>query len=328
MGLRFSAFALMTTDKCNARCAHCYGDYGPRGKSRFPMAEAFRLIDQAALIECIDRNFVAAGGEAFLFYDDLLVLVRHAAAAGFKPSITTNGFWGKPYDRRAKAWIKKLKAAGLVKLEVSIDSFHQKHIPIEAPRNVIRAARECGLETIMLRCEVTEHTTLRDSLQSLSIDDLVYTVLVSSPVVPMGRATQEIPADEVFLESAHPRGCCEDALTLTVTVQGDVYPCCAGSELCPPLLLGNIAREPLAAIVNRAHSNIVLRTLVSTGPARLSALIEDSNLNDLLLPAYTNACHLCYHIFSHPQLAAQVASKIEARQLAALKAITLELAGD
>jgi MoaA/NifB/PqqE/SkfB family radical SAM enzyme len=326
MGLRFSAFALMLTDKCNARCAHCYGDYGPKGNSRLPISEAIELIDQAAPIECIERNFVAAGGETFLFFDDLVCVVQYAANRGFKPSITTNAFWGKPYER-AWSWMKRLKEAGLVKLEISADSFHQKHIPIEAPRNVIRAAKECGLETVMLRCQVTENTTLRDALQNLGIGDLANTIVVSSPVVPMGRAEQEISADEVFLESAYPRGCCEDALTLTITVQGDVFPCCAGSELCPPLCLGNVTRESLATIVNRAHSNIMLRTLASVGPARLSALIEESNLNHLLLPAYTNACHLCYHIFSQLELAEYVVSKIEARQIAALKAIASKVSG-
>lgn len=326
MGLRFSAFALMSTDKCNARCAHCYGAYDARGNFRFPISKAIELIDEAASIESIERNFVAAGGEAFLFFDDLLCVVQYAASRGFKPSITTNAFWGKPYER-ARSWIRKLQEAGLVKLEISVDSFHQQYIPIEAPRNVIRAAKECGLETVMLRCQVTEKTTLGNALQNLAIGDLVNTIVVSSPVVPMGRAEQEISADEIFLESAHPRGCCEDALTLTVTVQGDVYPCCAGSELCPALCLGSIARESLATIVNRAHSNIVLRTLVSVGPARLSALIEESNLSHLLLPAYTNACHLCYHIFSQPQLAEYVASKIEARQIAALKAIASKMSG-
>jgi organic radical activating enzyme len=317
MGLRFNGLALVLTNKCNARCAHCYGNYGPSGRSRLPIDQAISLLDQALTIECVGREFVLAGGEVFLFYDDVLTLVRYAASQGFRPSITTNGFWGNDLQR-AYSWMKQLKDAGLVKLEISVDPFHQEYIPVSAPRNVIRAAKRCGLETIMLRCQVTKQARLDRILADFDVLDLANTIIVSSPVVPMGRAEQEIPMETIFTESASPLGCCVDALILTVTVEGDVFPCCAGSELCPPLRLGNISEETLCAIVKRAQGNFVLRTLATIGPNRLAELLRQGNLGYLLLPGYTNACHLCYHIFSHPQLSAYVVSCLDARAAAVL----------
>ena len=310
--MQFLGIAVVMNDKCNAHCAHCFGDYGPR-KSRLLPSEAIRsLIDQAKDIRAVGREFAVAGGEVFLYWDRLLDVVGYAAANGFAPSITTNGSWATS-PRRTERLISALKSSGLVKLEISVDQFHQAFVPIVRIKTLLRAAKESGIPTIMLRCHSTKSLRLDAALTGLDVTDLAGTVIVCAPVVAMGRASTQLPPESFYADMDAPSGACAEGLILTVNVAGDVFPCCAGSELCPPLNLGNLLVSPLSEILRATDDNFLLRALVNAGPSAFLPVIQEMGVGQRLPGRYTNICDLCHRLFSDAQLTA-VVSQFAARR--------------
>ncbi|HXC92816.1 MAG TPA: GeoRSP system radical SAM/SPASM protein [Geobacteraceae bacterium] len=98
-------------NSCNFSCRHCY--------SRIDTGDE---LDGATLKECLTKCAKAGvmavnfGGGEPLLRSDILDIARHAADAGFRVSMNSNGYL---IDRaRAVA----LKAAGFAKIGISIDS--------------------------------------------------------------------------------------------------------------------------------------------------------------------------------------------------------------
>ena len=99
-------------NSCNFSCRHCY--------SRVDTGDE---LDGATLKECLTKCAKAGvmavnfGGGEPLLRGDILELSRHAADAGFRVSMNSNGF----LIDAAKA--KALKDAGFSKIGISIDSY-------------------------------------------------------------------------------------------------------------------------------------------------------------------------------------------------------------
>jgi MoaA/NifB/PqqE/SkfB family radical SAM enzyme len=115
------------SDKCNAQCPQC----GMRVTEKFSRStlhpdEVRKMIDHAA------GNGVSAisftGGEPFLFFDDVMNLVKYAGEAGIKYTRTgTNGFIfmnsdKAGYSTRIRRTAERIAAAGLYTFWISIDS--------------------------------------------------------------------------------------------------------------------------------------------------------------------------------------------------------------
>lgn len=115
------------TDKCNARCPQC----GMRVTEPFKRAKlepetVKKMIDHAAEKGVNALSFT--GGEPFLFFDEIMELVRYAGNAGIKYTRTgTNGFMfmnsGRPdFDSRIRRLAEGIAASGLYTFWISIDS--------------------------------------------------------------------------------------------------------------------------------------------------------------------------------------------------------------
>ena len=137
MGLTPGQLIIQITDACNATCGQC----GMGVSNRFPRTRLERdeikaIIDKAA------ENGVKAisftGGEPFLYVDDLMVMIRHAHAAGIPYIRTgTNGFLLRhtgdddQFKRRVHPLAEKLAKSGVRNFWISIDSAnghrHENH---------------------------------------------------------------------------------------------------------------------------------------------------------------------------------------------------------
>lgn len=98
-------------NSCNFSCRHCYS-----------RADTGDELDGATLKECLTRTARAGvmavnfGGGEPLLRKDLLEIARHAADAGFRVSMNSNGYL---IDA---AMAVRLKEAGFAKIGISIDS--------------------------------------------------------------------------------------------------------------------------------------------------------------------------------------------------------------
>jgi MoaA/NifB/PqqE/SkfB family radical SAM enzyme len=300
--LSFNALLFETTYFCNAACNHCYTSSGPDApRDRLTVADACRVIDEATHLPNLKKQCSLAGGEATIFWNDVILILRHAQSRGFNNSITTNGWWA-PTPERATARLMELKDVGVTEIELSVDAMHQAFIRSTAVANIIRAAKETDVSILLRVCTTQKHRAEK-VLKLLPTDAQRDISIAVSAVIPIGRAKSAIPLEDIWLEDrGFPIGACHQALNLTVTPNGDVFPCCAGSELCPSLAIGNIFRQSLQEMMLQLRDNTLIRTLVHAGPAHFADMLNAAGLGHKLRGKYLNYCDLCNEIFTNPEL--------------------------
>lgn len=294
--LYFLSLVLIPSYNCNSRCRHCYPECVPRFGADWDMEFVKKVIEQGSRLpdSLLARNIHFAGGEPFLYFDELVESCAFAMEKGFYPSVVTNGFWATSV-KKAEEKIKPLIDAGLFRVELSIDSFHQEFIPLRSVRNALMAFRKFKIQ-ILIRTTITKRNDAWTALGHIPPQELVGTKIVISPVSPEGRAVETIPAED-FIYAPFINGCCFNMLNISVRFDGNVSPCCAGSDTVPLLSLGNINQESLEDMLHRLNYRFYIKALLSRGPAELMTVLTEGGLGNHLKERYTTICHACTHIF-------------------------------
>ncbi|MEE8351919.1 MAG: radical SAM protein [Rhodospirillales bacterium] len=114
------------TEKCNARCAHCFIDFDnqPRREGALSLEEIQSLTKK---LGANLANVYLTGGEPFLRKDMAGIVEAYACNAGVKSfNITSNGF----YTERTEQFVKDILARDIpaqVFIAFSIDDIEQAH---------------------------------------------------------------------------------------------------------------------------------------------------------------------------------------------------------
>jgi len=118
---------IQLTDICNAHCPQC----GMRSTNKFKRSR-LHIDDVKRILDAAADNGVKAvsftGGEPFLFFDDLCLLIKHAGQSGIKYIRTgTNGFLfrymnGSNFESKIKTIAQKLAETPIRNFWISIDS--------------------------------------------------------------------------------------------------------------------------------------------------------------------------------------------------------------
>lgn len=301
---KFNSLVLIPSDQCNITCRHCAPQCGPKLKKVWDVSLLKQCISDAAKIENLHKSVHFAGGEPFLYFQQMLELCKHARTNGFVSSIVTNGFWSRN-EGRAKAMFASLVEAGLYRIELSTDIFHQEHLPMPVIRKAIALLKSLGIP-VTLRVITTRKYTVDYTIRQMTLEDLDGIEISGSPVVPLGRALAEVPAAEYYLSPNGAQGACHTLLNLTVRSDGSVFPCCAGSEENPSLSLGNIKNTPLDVVVRNAELNFMVKRLVHAGPASWFNILKEAGLEHKIKAEYTNICHACSQLFGDPEVVAVI----------------------
>ena len=300
MRLQFNSLVLIPSDHCNISCRHCYPECGPTSKFAWNVNLFRRCISEASCIPELNKMVHFAGGEPFLYFKEMLELAHHACEYGFSISLVTNGFWGARPER-ARKQIASLVNQGLKRVELSADRFHQEFIQIETIKSAIHILKELGVSTI-LRVVTTREHMVDETLRQLDADDLDGLEVAGSPMVPVGRALMAVQAEEYYLSASGACGSCSENLNLTVRSDGNVSPCCAGSDMTPSLSLGNVNSESLDIIVRKAEWNYLVKKLVHQGPSSFFSILESAGLGHKIKDNYTNICHACSDFFGDEEV--------------------------
>lgn len=328
--LAFHALVLETIDRCNARCAMCYQAAGPRGSElrgddHLPLDVVRRVIEEAVdLPELIDGRVHVSGGEGFLNYGEMLAIFRHASDCGFdEVGATTNGFWAVTPDIAARR-CTELAAAGVTYLEVSMDHWHLPYVRLDRVRTLLGAMRRAGLRP-MLRTLSTRSHHMDELFGDFADGEFMHVTVANSRVQPVGRGAAGVPMSDVYLGQGV-EGCCERLLNLTVTPNGNVYPCCAGSDMTNALASGNVREESLANAVLKMRTDYMIQSIIHRGTGELIPLVRDLGYGDRLLPAYSSICHLCWDVFKDDELAGALRTHFQDEHFELLKRAFVEAA--
>ena len=118
---------IQLTDKCNARCPQC----GMRStitykRSKLAVDDIKHILDAAAKNNVTAVSFT--GGEPFLFFDELCIVMKYAGQIGIEYIRTgTNGFFfrnanGSHFESKIKTIAEKLAGTPIRNFWISIDS--------------------------------------------------------------------------------------------------------------------------------------------------------------------------------------------------------------
>ena len=300
MTLNFNCLVLIPSDHCNIQCAHCAPECGPTLKHGWDVNTFSKVISDSKNIPTLTKMVHLAGGEPFLYFNNLLQTAKNAMQNGFVTSVVTNGFWGYS-EESARQKINALADLGLIRVELSCDSFHQEYVPMSTIKKSIRILKESDIE-IILRVVTTHRHMVDYTLRQLNEDDLDGVTVAGSPMIPMGRALEAVDKNDYYLDSDGAYGSCYQMLNLTVKADGHVAICCAGSELTKSLWIGNIHLRPIDAIVEDAEWNMLIKKLIHQGPSSFFGILRGAGLENKIKPSYTNICHACSDLFNDEEV--------------------------
>jgi len=151
----WSSAGLVLTWWCNARCASCYEYCGPERSEWMATDDALRWWGELAEASPHGCRVHLTGGEPMGRWDDLLELCRRAQGdLGEKYAlemVETNAFWatGAQVVRRR---VRALDRAGMRRLKISTDPYHQQFVEIERCRLAAAVAEDVlGPDRVQVR---------------------------------------------------------------------------------------------------------------------------------------------------------------------------------
>lgn len=288
---------LAYTMKCNAECDMCCFSCGPKRKEKMKIEEAFRYIKEASFIKDI-KTIGLTGGECCLYYDEILDVIKYAKSFDFYVTLTTNGFWASSMEKTLEM-MKELKQAGLIKMSVSCDEFHQEFIPIENIKNILLCSKEVGIG-IELAGIVTKNSRGLEKIL-LQLGDAALNIrLLEGPCLPVGRA-KNMAADEFIYQKQIYDKKCKNINTLAILPNGDSYPCCSQSGMTPALYLGNAKEMSINELIEKYKQNMHCKILEKKGLDWYLDIIKDKGISFDLKDEYVNICDLCHTVLQNEE---------------------------
>lgn len=316
MPVKHWSFAgLVLTTWCNARCASCYLRCGPDPSEGMATKDALRWWDELIAASPHGCRIHLSGGEPFGDYPALLDLCRQAAAAGLAPleKIETNAFWASE-ERVVRDRLRELDAAGMGRLTISADPYHQQYVPIERCRLAARVAEEVlGPARVQIRWRdwLAEGRDTGD-LAGTQLAELFARYAAGGRDRLNGRAAETIAPHLPLKPAASFAGCpCRENLLRSRHVHiepgGYVTP-----GVCAGILLGRLDRQTVGELWRDLVSNHaerpILGELAREGPVGLLSLAEKTGYRPQA--GYAGKCHLCYdlrrHLFAHATAPAEL----------------------
>lgn len=299
------AIAIAVGSKCNIRCKHCCLSCGPRSEEHLSDEQISNLIDQCIKCPSVDTiNFT--GGEALLHQSMIIEMITKAHAGGLHATIVSNGFWGINVDH-ALHILRQLRSAGLSRLTLSYDDFHEEFIPASRIVNILTANAQVHIPCAISMAVTRKHDGLK-LIEKLG-ESAMGVPVTRFPVVPAGRASQ-ISATDLFLHNPDEiKSLRCPSYQILYHYDGKVYPCCSPSIFNTALTLGSISStNVLQAQLKLSHS-FVFSFLQQQGFLPLLKACQCKHL----LPQHfriVNVCDLCRQIFGNEERASVACSVI------------------
>src|SRR5262249_31479972 len=155
------------------------------------------VLRSAARLPSVQKRFHMAGGESFIKVDECVETFAYARSLGFTDiSCTSNAYWAADMFK-AQRIARRLRDAGVLRMEISCDYWHGPHIPPQAITNCLAACAANDI-TSNLRLLTTRSHSAEEALALLSPAALAKASLTTSaPVYRVGRAMQ-LPEDDFY----------------------------------------------------------------------------------------------------------------------------------
>ncbi len=297
----WSQAGLLLTYWCNARCASCYLNCSPEGGCEMSVENAIR--NWRSVIEASPHGcrIHISGGEPFGNWERLIEIARRGKSEGLGPlkKIETNAFWAAD-EKIIIQRIGALDEAGMEKLCISTDPYHQQFVPIENCRLLARLGREVlGPDRVQIRWEdwlaegFDTDRISNDQRQKLFVQHatsgrdrfngrLAETICAYIQQKSLSELADK-PCREALLRSKH----------VHIDGSGRIFP-----GTCAGVILGSLEEHSASQIWSELEvcyeKRPILGTLSQHGPVGL--LENAKNAGYVPGKCYTGKCHLCWDV--------------------------------
>lgn len=142
---------LMLTSRCLSRCGHCLYNCGPDRREELTPLDIEALLSDLLELGLGHVPVHLGGGEPFLAFPLLLAAAARLTRMGFRIDfVETGGSWfASKQDARAR--FLALQAAGVRRILVSADPFHQSFVAPSTVRAILGAASGIfGTDNVLL----------------------------------------------------------------------------------------------------------------------------------------------------------------------------------
>jgi len=289
----FNVAGIIFTYQCTAACRHCLFACRPdRPHVVMPKADC---VSYLRFLYRLPRVIHIAGGDCFIFYDELLDLCREAQAQGVPPHfIETNGAWCTSDDIVERRF-SELSEAGVKGMFFSADPYHQEFIPAERVKRGAQIAERIFGEPNTLGAAARVDDASKFEGVASNDDALRARVRAAPPRFMVGNAYKYLAhyLDRKPIESFESARCEEQfdidrVWEMHFDPYGNVQTNCG-------VVLGNAQRTSPEDILDQARvsGNPVVRTIQEAGPVGLLREAIDRGLKPR--DGYGHKCELCCH---------------------------------
>lgn len=292
--MSYFCLGLLYTLKCTSKCKICAFSCSPKREEKMRYEDALRYINEAK--EAGFKVVGIAGGEPFLYREEIFKLCEHATNRGLKVTLTTNCFWAHSRESTFEL-MSKLKGIGVNRFKISCDEFHNESIPYENIKNVFRVSRELDMSVLVGCTTLKTSKRLKDILENLQ-DENLGVDFAEYACLPVGRAAEEFKKDEFLCTSVIPKSCREKGV-LSIIPNGTVYPC---GDMCGMIKnreVGSALDKPLKYLIEKAENNTHNKFLSNHGITPYYDYIKNHKVNININTEFVDACHACYELFNN-----------------------------
>lgn len=289
----------VATEACNFACEHCFVPKTPR-KLDIDLACAF--LEDCAKDGVMYVGF--SGGEPFLAQDFLCALIKKAVQNDMLfDRLMTNASWWQTEADCATSLERIFNAGFDGKLGISFDAYHGQSAQkiasfLKIVSNIFGDLQNCELVAVTHPFDkaINAKTAKMHKALFALIDEKLDIVNIS--YVPDDCKDERFwRAKTWFAEDF----CAGPGNVYYVHANADVAACCGYANECAPLIIGNIAQNSYAQIVQNAKESLqngFLRTVYTTG---LRATAEQMSKNGAKFPGTgktSDNCLFCRYLLT------------------------------
>jgi hypothetical protein len=295
--------SLLFTYRCTIACKHCLFNCSPGNPPvRTSFEDGLNFLGQ---LRATDRVVHIAGGEAMMYYEELLKIWRAANEEGHAPHFfETNASWCVTDDLTRRRY-EELQDAGAKGVLISCDPYHLAHVP----PGYFGTARRIAVEVFGQRNVIARNPS-RDELERMvevgRNEALLGEYTRKHPPRLVGRAGKDLAAflghrpvedlshDELWHEGTSGEESCrsefdpDEMWEIHIDPYGNIQTCCG-------IIVGNAHRTPLPDRMGTGFAdNEIARTVYEEGPYGLLGLAVELGYRPR--NGYPQKCNFCWEI--------------------------------
>ncbi|HJP32433.1 MAG TPA: radical SAM protein [Candidatus Latescibacteria bacterium] len=295
--------SLLFSYKCTIACRHCLFSCSPKLPGvRVSLDDGVEFLRQ---LRQTDRVVHIAGGEAMMFYEEMLAICRAAREQGCEPHFfETNASWCVD-DDVTRTRYEALRDAGLVGALISADPYHQTFVSPERRHRAWRWAAEIfGRENVAgedLSLERLQELRRigRDEKQLAEYTrehapNLVGRAGESLSSFFPDRPLDELADDPLWHGTSGDQSCrtefdADEMWEIHIDPYGNIQTCCG-------IIVGNAREKPLVEWMQRGFhvGNELVNRAYQRGPLAILEVAEEHGYEPR--EGYPQKCGLCWEV--------------------------------